>query len=594
MRRFLSCLGCLLALYSSSPAAEVADTTVQVRTLFDDYWNWFLRAHPDYASLYSGEDRYNDRLRDESSEAVSARKAAFLEFRDRAARIDASLLSSPDRLSLRVLRFRLDRAVAINQLHGSLPFGVFDVSAPVTPRGGIHLTLADLAAAGPFRSERDYEAWLKRLEAVPRSVANLIDRMQAAIDAGWMPSKVAIARLPQQLQIYLDADPTKSPAYRPFTSFPRDIDPAQQKRLQAAAQQTIRDQVTPAFRTLLSFVETRYLPAARDPASGVSSLPPGLPYYQAWLAWHTTTDLTPQQIHDIGRAEVARIAVQMDGVVVEVGFRGTRAEFQEFITTDAQFFFNKPGDLLAAYREIAKRADPELPKLFAELPRQTYGVRAMRPEEGDNSDHYNPGTADRPGWFEANVNNLKARPKWGMETLLLHEAVPGHHLQTARAKEMTNLPAFRRNLWFPAFGEGWALYAESLGYEMGFYTDPYQKFGNLSAEIFRACRLVVDTGLHAFGWTREQAIEYMVSNTGQTRAKMTAEVDRYLLLPGQATAYKIGEMKIKELRTKAKTALGERFDIRRFHNAVIDSGALPLTVLEQQIDEWTVGQRAAR
>jgi len=250
--------------------------------------------------------------------------------------------------------------------------------------------------------------------------------------------------------------------------------------------------------------------------------------------------------------------------------------------------------MLAGYRDIAKRADAELPRFFAVLPRQTYGIRAMRPEEGNNAEHYTAGAADgsRAGYFEANVNDLTTRPKWNMETLVLHEAVPGHHLQTSRAQELTQLPRFRRFSWFVSYGEGWALYAESLGDEMGFYKDPHQKFGNLAAEMWRACRLVVDTGIHAFGWTREQAIDYMVANTGQTRPQMTAEVDRYIVWPGQATAYKIGELKIKELRAKAKGELGDRFDLRRFHNAVIDDGAVPLQVLQLQIEAWIAAEKA--
>jgi uncharacterized protein (DUF885 family) len=337
------------------------------------------------------------------------------------------------------------------------------------------------------------------------------------------------------------------------------------------------------------------LPAAKE-AGGASKLPPGPRYYQAWLNWFTSTDMTARQIHELGLAQVASIGAQMDAAVAATGFKGTRAEFQKFISTDPQFFYTKREEMLAGYRDIAKRADAELPKLFAELPRGTYGIRAMPAEEGNNAERYVPTSLDgsRPGWFEANVNDLSTRPRWSMETLLLHEAVPGHHLQSARARELKELPAFRRNTWWAAFGEGWALYAESLGYEMGFYTDPYQRFGNLSAEMHRACRLVVDTGLHEFGWTREQAIDYLVANTGRTRALMVAEVDRYLVWPGQATAYKIGELKIKALRAKAKAALGDRFDVRRFHNAVIDQGGLPLQVLEEEIDGWIAAQRAAR
>jgi len=581
----------MLAFAPAVPAAEPAPAApsagVQAAALFDEYWQWVLREYPDAATLFFGDHRHDDRLRDESAAAVRARSAAFAQFADRAARIDATQLTPQERVSLRVLRFGLGHALEIDRLHGALPFGVFDSWAPVTQMNGIHLDLPQLGQAARFRSVADYEMWLRRLDAVPASVANLIARMQAAHDAGWMPSRVAVVRVPQQLDAQVVADPRKSPEFEPFNRFAADIAPADRERLVRAAERVIVDKVVPAFRSLKVFYEATYLPGAVEQRAA-SSLPAGPAYYQAWLDWNTTTDMTPQQIHDLGLAEVARIGAQMDAAVAATGYKGTRSEFQKFISTDPQFFFTRADDMLAAYRDIAKRADAALPALFAELPRQTYGVRAMRPEEGNNAEHYLPGAADgsRPGWFEANTNDLRTRTKWTMETLLLHEAVPGHHLQGARAQELKNLPAFRRHAWFTAYGEGWALYAESLGDEMGFYKDPYQKFGNLSFEMLRACRLVVDTGLHAFGWTRQRAIDYMVNNSGLTREDVTAEVDRYLVWPGQATAYKIGELKIKALRAKAKAALGERFDVRRFHNALIDNGALPLAVLEQQIDEW--------
>jgi uncharacterized protein (DUF885 family) len=408
-----------------------------------------------------------------------------------------------------------------------------------------------------------------------------------------MPAKIAIARVPGQLDAQLDPDPAKSSEYKPFLAFPTEIGQADRERLAAAGQRAIKDSVNPAFRRLREFYDKRYLPAAREKIAA-SSLPPAMPYYEAVLALYTTTRMSPKEIHDLGLAEVARIGKEMDATAAATSFKGTRAEFQKSINTDPRFFYTNREDMLAGYRDIAKRADAELPRFFAELPRLPYGIRAMQPEEGDNAEHYVRGSADgsRAGYFEANVNSLSRRPKWTMETLLLHEAVPGHHLQIARAQEMKNLPEFRRNAFFVAYTEGWALYAESLGYEMGFYTDPYTKFGNLSGEMHRAARLVVDTGIHAFGWTREQAIAYVEDNAALTPEFATAEVDRYIVLPAQATAYKIGELKIKALRAKARKELGDRFDLRRFHNAVIDNGAVPLDILEVQIDEWIAAERS--
>ena len=595
MRKALGIVFALwLAACGPAGAQQAAESpaVAQANALFDEYWEWTLLESPEFAT-YVGDRRYQDRLRDESAAAVARRKAFYGEFRSRLAGIDAQQLPAQTRTSLQVLRYRLDRFAALNRHYGTLPFGINDGWAPITQMDGIHLALPQLASVARFDTVRDYEAYLKRLGAVPASIVNLMARMETAMAAGWVPAKAAIRNVPRQLDVQLPDDPTQSPEYKPFKSFPADIPAAEQQRLVSAGREVIRDKVIPAFRSLKDFYERRYLPAARD-SLAASNLPPGMPLYQAMLDWNTTTDLTPQQIHELGLREVARIGAQMDGTVAVAGFTGTRAEFQKFISSDPRFFYTRPEDMLAGYRDIAKRADAELPKLFAVLPRQPYGIRAMRPEEGNNAEHYTSGAADgsRAGYFEANVNDLTTRPKWNMETLLLHEAVPGHHLQTARALEMTQLPRFRRFTWFVAYGEGWALYAESLGDEMGFYKDPYQKFGNLSAEMWRACRLVVDTGIHAFGWTREQAIDYMVANTGQTQAQVIAEVDRYIVLPGQATAYKIGELKIKELRAKAKAELGDRFDLRRFHNAVIDDGAVPLQVLQSQIEAWIAAEKA--
>jgi uncharacterized protein (DUF885 family) len=371
------------------------------------------------------------------------------------------------------------------------------------------------------------------------------------------------------------------------------MDAAQRERCASEGRRAMAG-VRGAYSRMQRFLSAEYIPAGRKDL-GASTLPGGAEYYALQVREKTTTTLTPAEIHRIGLSEVARIRKSMDEVIASTAFTGSFADFLKFINSDARFTFKTPEARLAAYRDIAKRADAELPKLFAELPRLPYGIRAMEAFEGDNSDHYSPGAIDgsRAGFFEANVNNLAKRPSFEMESTLLHEAVPGHHLQTARAQELKELPLFRRSAWYVAYGEGWALYAESLGYEMGFYKDPYMRFGALVNEALRACRLVVDTGLHTMGWTREQSIRYMVDNAGVNEAYATAEVDRYIVWPAQALGYKVGELKIKALRAKAKAALGAKFDVRRFHNAVIDDGALPLTVLERRIDEW-IARQAAR
>jgi uncharacterized protein (DUF885 family) len=578
---------------AAQPAAP-GDTTAQTRKLFDEWWEWMLAEAPEFATIV-GDHRYDSRLADASPAAIERRRAARATFRSRAAGIDAAGLAPVERASLTILRYQLDQAVALDELCAPMPCGLGDSWAPVTQFFGPHLGFPQLVAATRFASVRDYQAYLRRLDALPGRIDQLIGRMETAMKLRWMPAKVAIARVPEQMRAQLDPDPAKSPEYAPFLKFPADIAPADRERLAAAGRRAIEEKVIPAFRRLADFYEQRYLPAASETIAA-SALPPGMKYYEAQLVANTTTRMSAREIHDLGLAEVARIGKAMDEVVAGAGFKGTRAEFQKFVNTDPQFFYTRAEDMLAGYRDIAKRADAEMPRLFAELPRLPYGIRAMPPEEGDNAERYARGSAEsgRPGWFEANVNSLSRRPKWNMESLVLHEAVPGHHLQIARAQEMGDLPMFRRNGFFVAYSEGWALYAESLGYEMGFYTDPNQKFGNLSFEMHRAARLVVDTGIHAFGWTRERAIAYLVDNAALTPANAAAEVDRYIVWPGQATAYKVGELRIKALRAKARAELGDTFDLRRFHNALIDQGAVPLAVLDEQVDAWIAAEKARR
>jgi uncharacterized protein (DUF885 family) len=411
-----------------------------------------------------------------------------------------------------------------------------------------------------------------------------------------VPAGVPLARVPFQLDAHLNADVTKVPLYGPFAHFAADVSASDRERLLEAGRKVLTEAVAPAFRELKVFYQSKYLPAAQARKSiGASDLPGGPDYYQALIEEMTTTSMSAREIHELGLREVARIDAEIDAVIRRSGFSGTHEEFSRFLHESPQFYYATGEQLLGGYRDIAKRADAELPRLFAELPRTPYGVRAEDPSQGDNADHYVPSAGDgsRAGFFEANINNVKMRPKYDMEDLLLHEAVPGHHLQIARAQEIQGLPEFRKYMWLVAYGEGWALYAESLGEEMGFYKDPYSKFGQLSNEMWRACRLVVDTGMHALGWSRAQAIAYMKQHALISDDYALAEVDRYIVWPGQALGYKVGELKIKALRAKAHAALGERFDIRHFHNALIDDGTLPLDLLEGRIDEWIATQKGA-
>ncbi len=596
LRLFLSC--CLLWLAASTStalaASRVGDGVVAQRfhKLLDDQWQWSLREFPEDATAL-GDMRYNDKLTDMSAAAAARRKVAQALFLARLNQINPAQLHGQDKISYAVFAAMRKREAEINRIYGTLPFGAADNWMPLSTMRGVHISFSSLPRDTPFKTVADYENYIKRLNAVPAQLEQVIARMQAGMASGWMPATINVARVPGQIDTHLNADMTTNLSYQPFLKFPSDIPPAEQQRLAAAGRQAITTAVIPAFQQLKIFFVEQYMPAGRKEIAA-SSLPGGPAYYQAQIGDMTTTDMTPKQIHELGLSEVARIDAEMSKVIAGSGFKGTRAEFVKFTNTDPQFLFTSSAAMLTAYRDIAKRADAQLPGLFAELPRLPYGVRAMEAYEGDNAEHYSPGSIEgaRAGYFDANVLNLKRRSSPSMESLVLHEAVPGHHLQIARAQELSDLPKFRRNAYFPAYSEGWGLYAESLGDEMGLYANPYSKFGQLTAEMHRAARLVVDTGIHAFGWDRERAIAYLEENAALSHAFATAEVDRYIGWPAQALGYKLGELRIKALRAKAKAALGADFDVRRFHNAVIDNGALPLDVLEQQIDAWIAAQKS--
>ena len=566
----------------------------KLHAIFEREFKRFLDETPEVAT-YFGIPGYEDQVTDASPAAVARRKAVAPVVLAELKAFDPAKLNAQDRVSLAMFRERIEDLQELNAIYGDLPFGANDSWLVLSPMFGPQQFYALVAKATAFRTVGDYEKYLARLAKLPGALDQLIDRGRAGMKTGWMPPREAMTRVPGQLDDFAGTDVTKTPLWAPFESFPRDFAAADRERLAAAGRRVLAEKVHPAFARLQRFAANDYIPAARKEL-GASALPGGPRYYEILVKQMTTTSMKPQEIHALGLAEVKRIRAEMEKVIARTGFKGSRDDFIRFTREDKQFFFDKPEARLAFYRDIAKRADAELPKLFAELPRLPYGIRAMDPSEGDNADHYSAGAIDgsRAGYFDANVNSLHKRPTHEMESVLLHEAVPGHHLQIARAQEIKGLPVFRRLGGYVAYSEGWALYAESLGYDMGFYTDPYQHFGALSSEMLRACRLVIDTGLHSMGWTRDASIRYLAENSGYHPDYAAAEVDRYIVMPGQALGYKIGELRIKALRAKASAALGAKFDVRRFHNAVIDDGALPLTVLETRIDEWIANERSKK
>ncbi len=582
-----------LAVAAASALAKEPPASKALDALFEREFAYGLAEHPEAATLL-GIDGYDDKVTDFSPEAIARRKAHVKKVIAELERFAPSKLSAQDRISRDMMLLDLRIDAQENAFYDGLPFGAGYVDGwmQVSSMHGPQLFLSELVQGTAFRNSRDYENYLKRLASVPRALEQMTAILRAGLESGWVPPREAMTQVAQMFDAFAGSDISATPMWKPFAEFPASIGAADRERFAAAGRRVLAEKVHPAFAILKRFIEVEYVPGCAK-SLAASALPAGSAYYALRVRAQTTTTLTPDEIHEIGKREVARIRAEMDAVIASTGFKGSFADFVQFMRTDPRFFFKTPEERLRAYRDIAKRADAELPKLFAELPRTPYGVRPMEAFEGDNADHYSPPALDgsRAGFFVANVNNLAKHPSHEMESTLLHEAVPGHHLQNARALELTALPKFRRSAWFVAYGEGWALYAESLGYEMGFYKDPYALFGRLSGEMLRACRLVIDTGLHAKGWGREESIKYLAENSGVHPDFAAAEVDRYIVWAGQALGYKIGELKIKELRDKARAALGERFDLRRFHNAVLDDGALPLTVLETRIDEWIAARK---
>jgi uncharacterized protein (DUF885 family) len=539
---------------------------------------------PGFAT-YKGDPRGQDRLGDLSPAGIERRQQGerdALAFLDS---IDRNALSELQRDNYDLLRDNLQREV------GSQRFPTHFMQ--MTQMSGPQQNLARLMAMMPNAKPEQLENQIARMEALPKYVDESIALLSAGMNKGVTPPAITLRDVPQQIRSQLVDDASKSPLLKGFVDIPATVDPLQADSLRKRAEQVYREQVVPAYEKLLEFTENQYLPGARQTIAA-RDLPDGEAWYQNNVALMTTTDLTPQQIHDIGLREVKRIRGEMDAVIESTGFAGSFEDFLYFLRTDPQFYHTTAEGLMREYRDIAKRADPELTRLFGILPRTPYGVIEV-PDYAAKSTttaYYQPGSlkAGRPGYYFANTYALDTRPRWEMEALSLHEAVPGHHLQIAIQQELEGLPWFRQTPSYTAFVEGWGLYSESLGEEMGFYKDPYSRFGQLTYEMWRAIRLVVDTGMHYLGWSRQQAIDFFKENAGKSEHDIVVEVDRYIVWPGQALAYKIGELKIKELRAYAEEQLGDQFDIRAFHDEVLGRGAIPLSVLDANIKSWVRDQ----
>lgn len=568
----------LLMVWVLAPFAAEEDAAAQLHAIFEEEWEYFLRENPASASR-RGDRRWYDRWPDVSLEAIERRQQHRKEVLERLEAIDYEALSEADKLNYTLFRRRYELEVEAHQYRWYL--------LPLSHRGGIQTRNA-LADSLRFATVKDYEDWLARLRGFPTLMDQTIALMREGIRGGMVHPKVIMDRVPAQIGAQIVDDPAESLFFKPFRRFPVSIPPAERERLAAEAREAIAEHIIPSFQLFQEFFHKEYLPACLDEV-GIWQLPRGKELYAFRARRYTTTDLTPEEIHRIGLREVQRIRGEMEKIIEEVGFEGSFQEFFEFLRTDPQFYYDDPEELLEAYRSIAKQIDPTVVRLFGRLPRMPYGVEPI-PE--DIAPHTGPGyrrpAADgsRAGTYFVNLYKPEMRPKYGMEAVSFHEAVPGHHLQIALAMELENLPKFRRFRGYTTFGEGWALYAESLGEELGFYQDPYSKFGRLNDEMMRTVRLVVDTGMHSMGWTREQAIDFFKANQARGEHTTVNQIDRYISRPGQALAYKIGELNIKELRARAEQELGEQFDIRAFHDTVLGSGAVPLDVLEAIVEDW--------
>jgi uncharacterized protein (DUF885 family) len=548
----------------------------QARALFDTDWQWRMQNQPEFATTL-GDYRYNATLSDTTLAASRAAVAYQRKMLEQARLLERDKLSPQNALSLDVFVYEKE------QLLRAAAFAPFMVQ-PLSSQQGLHINFAQTVAQMPFATETDYRNYLGRLDALPAHIAGLTEQLREGMRTGWVAPRSAVRNVPAMLKALRETALTGALA-QPFHQIPATIDKPVRDALAAAGPAALRTKVVPALQELEDFLRTDYLPAARE-SIAASALPGGQEYYAFLVAQYTGGGMSPADIHALGLKEVARIQALMPAAIRRTGFKGSFTKFAAFASTDPRLFPATPEALLARYRRLIVRAGDALPRLFTAIPDQELLVKPATAGAGQGAAWYEAGTVERPAAFVVNTTRLDTRPLWEMETLTLHEALPGHHLQVARAREIGDLPAFRRLGWNAAFGEGWAMYAETLGPELGFFKDPFSAFGHLNAELFRAVRMVVDTGIHAQGWTRQQALDYMAANTANPAPDNEIEVDRYIAWPGQALGYKAGQLKITALRRRAEAALGERFDVRRFHAALLDNGALPLPILEQQVDLW--------
>lgn len=556
------------------------DAAAQLQKLFDDSWQFAMREDPLFAT-HTGDARYNDLLPSESAADELRRTEKAREFLKRLKAIDRAALPPGDQVNYDVFGWLAESNIAESEFQTYL--------MPITNRSGFHVQFAELYRDVPLRTVKDYENYIARLRGFKKYAEQHAALLREGIKQKMVLPAVVLVGIEESVEAHIVDDPEKSVLYKAFADFPDTFSKEDCQRLRDEGKKAIAESIVPGYREFLAFLTKEYLPAARDDISA-STLPRGREFYRHRVRRFTTLDISPEEVHEIGMREVKRIRAEMDEVRKKAKFDGDLDAFVEHLRNDQRFYATTPEQLMERTALVLKKMDGELPGLFKTLPRTPYGIRPV-PDyiaRKTTTAYYSPAPADgtRAGFYYVNTYDLKSRPLYEIEALSLHEAVPGHHLQIAIQQELTGMPNFRRFAPITAYVEGWGLYSERLGLECGFYQDPYSDFGRLSYEMWRACRLVVDTGMHYLGWSRERAIEFMGENTALARHNIVTEVDRYISWPGQALAYKMGELKIRQLRAKTEEALGERFDVREFHDVVLSSGAVPLAVLEANVEAY--------
>lgn len=559
-------------------------TITEFKQLIQEEWDLRMQADPIRATMY-GDHRFNDRLPPASESDFVSLHETLQAYQVRLQALDRSELPDQEQLNFDIFSRYLQSE--IDEL------GFRADRMPISKTGGFHTDFPELPRFVPLVKSDDYAKYISRLASFQRFVRENIERMRAGLANGQIPARITLEGVSESIRSQIVADPEESLLFAPFRNFPSAIPTNEQADLQKYARSAIQGSVVRAYQTLLEFIEKEYLPASQEKI-GANNLPDGQDFYLHRIRYYTSLELTPEEIHQTGLEEVSRIRAEMEANIRKSGFEGDFRAFVEYLRSDPRFYASTPEALLKEVAFVLKKVDGELPRLFKTLPRLPYGIRSVPDYAAPHTTtaYYFPSSGDgtRAGMYYVNTYDLPSRPLYEIEALSLHEAVPGHHLQIALQQELEDLPGFRRFVGYTGFStayiEGWALYAERLGLEVGFYQDPYSDFGRLSYEMWRACRLVVDTGMHALGWTRQQAIDFMAENTSSTLLNIANEVDRYIAWPGQALAYKIGELKIRELRARAESKLGARFDLRQFHDLLLGSGPLPLDLLEQSVHSW--------